>query len=108
MPRVSVTLPKDIHDKLYALAEKNDDSFSNVIAKMAELGYMVKQNQSKKSGSGLTEVEEHCLKLTIQMNAIIKDFAEKKLDYDAKKFTKLRDITVSRFNELAGIEAEEL
>lgn len=108
MPRVTVTLPNDLHTNLSDYAKSNDEPLSNVIAKMADLGYMVKKTQSQKSSSNLSETEEHCSKLIIQMNAIIKDFAEKKLGYDLNKFNLLRDKSIERYNELAGIKKEEL
>ncbi len=108
MPRVSVTLPKDVHDKLSKYAEMNDESISNVVSKMAELGFMVKQSQEQKSSTGLSEIEQHCSKLIIQMNALVKEMAEKKLGYDRNKFNSLRDKAVDRFNEIVGCKPEEL
>ena len=108
MPRVSVTLPKDVYEKISKYSELNDESISNVVAKMAELGFMVKQNQDNKSGSGMSEIDEHCSKLMIQMNALVKEMAEKKLGYDKKMFDDIRDKAVDRFNDIVGYQPEEL
>ena len=98
----------DVHDKLNNYAIKNDESLSNVVAKMAEFGFMVKESQEKKTDSGMTDIDAHCSKLVIQMNSLIKQLAEKELDYDSGKFNLLRDKAVDRFNEIVGIIPEEL
>lgn len=108
MPRLTISIPNDLYDKITKSAEKNDESLSSVIVKMTELGFLVSKSSGKKSPSGLTEIEDHCSKLIIQMNAIVKEMAEKNLDYDQKKFGLLRDKTVERFNEIIGVLPEEL
>lgn len=109
MPRLSVTFPKDLCAKITAIAGDNDESISYTIAKMTELGLMVTENQKKnKNKKSMQDVEEHCYKLIIQMNAIIKSIAAKKLDYTKDNFDKFKDAAVARFNDLAGLVPEEL
>lgn len=81
MPRLSITLPKDLYDKVVAISGDNDESMSYTIAKMTELGLLVTENQKKNKAKTLSDIEEHCYKLTIQMNAIIKNIAAKQLDF---------------------------
>ena len=109
MPRVSITLPKDLFEKITAIAGDNDESISYTIAKMAELGLLVTENQKKKQDEkSVSDIEEHCFKLMIQVNAITKNLAAKQLGYNQDEFDKLRDLSVNKYNELMGIFPEEL
>jgi hypothetical protein len=109
MPRITVTLPKNILDQVTAIAGDNDESISYTIARMTELGLLVTENQKNSGGEKkLSDIEEHCYKLTIQMNAIIKNLAAKQLDFTQNDFDKLRDKSILKYNDLMGIEVEEL
>lgn len=108
MPRLSITLPKDLYDKVADISGDNDESMSYTIAKMTELGLLVTENQKKNKAKALSDIEEHCYKLIIQMNAIIKNIAAKQLDFNKDDFDKLRDAAILKYNELIGIEIEEL
>ena len=109
MPRITVTLPKSILDQVIAIAGNNDESISYTIARMTELGLLVTENQNNNDGEKkLSDIEEHCYKLTIQMNAIIKNIAAKQLDFTQDDFDKLRDQSILKYNDLMGIEIEEL
>ena len=108
MPRLSITLPKDLYDKITVISGDNDESMSYTIAKMTDLGLLVTENQKKNKAKVLSDIEEHCYKLTIQMNAIIKNIAAKQLDFDQDDFDKLRDASILKYNDLVGIEVEEL
>ena len=46
MPRVTVSLPKDLYEKLVNYAGDND-SLSYTIAKMSEIGLMVTENKDE-------------------------------------------------------------
>ena len=109
MPRLTITLPKDLYEKVNTIAGDSDESLSYTIAKMTELGLLVTENQKKKqSGSNHSEIEEHCYKLMIQMNAIIKNLAADQLKYSKDDFDKLRDSAIVKYNDLIGVSAEEL
>jgi hypothetical protein len=108
MPRLSITLPKDLYDKVADISGDNDESMSYTIAKMTELGLLVTENQKKNKVKSLSDIEEHSYKLMIQMNAIIKHIAAKQLDFNKDDFDKLRDAAILKYNELIGIEVEEL
>ena len=51
MPRVTVTLPQDLHKKLSKYAGDNDDSLSYTITKMTEIGLMVTESQQNQKKS---------------------------------------------------------
>lgn len=108
MPRLSITLPKDVYQKVMILSNENDDSLSATIARMTDLGLSYYQNSKTESSVNLASVEEHCYKLIIQVNAIIKSLAAEKLGYTQTDFDKLRDASILKFNDLIGIKREDL
>ena len=109
MPRVTVSLPKDTHEKLLDYAKEKDVSLSSAVTKMCEIGLIVSEGQSENTSlDEMTDVEKHCYKLTIQMNSFMKNIAAKQLGYTAEEFDKIRDGAIKKFNELAGITPEEL
>ncbi len=76
---------------------------------MCDIGLLVTESQNEKTPlDEMSEVEKHCYKLTIQMNAFMKNIAAKQLGYSADEFEKIRDGAIKKFNELAGVTPEEL
>lgn len=110
MPRVTIHLPNDVHNALNAMAEKNDDSLSSTIAKMAEIGILVTENQKKNKSpeDRFSDIEKYCFKLMIQMGVLVKNLSIKELGYGNDEFKKLNDACISKYRELLGLEAEEL
>jgi CRISPR/Cas system-associated protein Cas10 (large subunit of type III CRISPR-Cas system) len=110
MPRISVTFPQPLYDKLLKQAGSSDDSLSYTVIKMTELGMMVSESQekSKNPEDRFSDIEKHCFKLMIQMNALLKNMASKQLDYGQDEFKKLMDLSVTKYHELMGIKEEEL
>lgn len=110
MPRVTIHVPNDLHDKLTNMAEVNDDSLSATVTKMAEIGIMITENQKKNKSpeDRFTDIEKHCFKLSIQMNALMKNLATKELGYGTDEFKKLTDASINKYRELLGMEPDEL
>lgn len=110
MPRVTITIPNDVHTKLLNYARNNDDSLSYTIVKMAEIGLMVTENQQKNKSpeDRYSDIEKHCFKLMIQMNALLKNLAKQQLEYGDDEFKKLIDLSVHKYQELMGTLPEEL
>lgn len=110
MPRVTITIPNDVHTKLLNYAGNNDDSLSYTIVKMAEIGIMVTENQQKNKSpeDRYSDIEKHCFKLMIQMNALLKNIAKQQLEYGDDEFKKLLDLSVLKYQELMGTLPEEL
>lgn len=110
MPRVTVTVPNDLYKKLNKYAGDNDDSLSYTITKMTEIGLMVTESQQnqKSPEDKYSDIEKHCFKLMIQMNALLKNMASKQLDYGQDEFKKLMDLSINKYQELMGIAPEEL
>src|SRR3990167_9925800 len=99
MPRVTIHVPNDVHDKLAKLAKINDDSLSSTITKMAEIGLMVTENQSKARDpeDQFSDIEKHCFKLTIQINSLLKNLASNSLGYGENEFKKLTEVSVNKY-----------
>ncbi|MCX7120133.1 MAG: hypothetical protein NTZ86_09780 [Legionellales bacterium] len=110
MPRVTIHIPNELHAKLTEMSESNDDSLSATITKMAEIGIMVKENSQKNKSpeDRFSDLEKHCFKLTIQMNALIKNISVKTLNYGPDEFKKFNDAASIKYRELLGMETEEL
>lgn len=110
MPRVTITLPNDLHEKLIKYAGDNDDSLSYTITKMTEIGLMVTESQSQKKSpeDKFSDIEKHCFKLMIQMNALLKNIASNQMDYGQDEFKKLMDLSINKYQELMGLVPEEL
>jgi hypothetical protein len=110
MPRVTITLPNDLHEKLIKYAGDNEDSLSYTIAKMTELGLMLTESQKEKKGpeDKFSDIEKHCFKLMIQMNALLKNMASNSLGYGQDEFKKLMDLSVGKYQDLMGITPDEL
>ncbi len=110
MPRVTIHLPNDLHNTLNTMAEKNDDSLSSTIAKMAELGILITESQKKNKSpeDRFSDIEKYCFKLLIQMGALVKNLSIKELGYGNDEFKKLNDACVLKYRELLGFETEDM
>lgn len=110
MPRVTVSLPKDLYERLMDYAGDNDDSLSYTVAKMTEIGLMVSEskNENKSPEDRFSKIEQHCFKLVIQVNALLKNIATSQFQYGQEEFKKLHDLTNDKYQELLGIKPEEL
>jgi len=109
MPRVTIHVPNDTYNKITKMASDNDDSLSSTFVKLAEIGLIVKERQNE-SGSrkSASDIEEHCQKLILQINALMKSLVAKQMGYSDEDFLKLRDATIDKYNEICGIQKEDL
>lgn len=110
MTRVTITLANSIHDKLKKYADENEFSFSQTIAKMAELGLMVseRRNDNANPEEKFADIERHCFKLIIQMNALLKNLVKKELNYGQEELAKLTELALNRYNELMHVYPDGL
>lgn len=109
MSRVTVNLPNDLNEKFLKYAKDNGVSLSYTIAKMGEIGLMVteKKHENKTPESKFSNIEIHCFKLIIQINALIKNMAKSALGYEQNEFKKLMDLSDDKYQELTNIFSEE-
>lgn len=110
MPRATISLPNDLYKKLVKYAGDQDDSLSYTITKMTEIGLMVTENQQhfKSAEDKFSDIEKHCFKLVIQMNALLKNMASNQMNYGQEEFKKLMDLSVNKYQELMRIAPETL
>ena len=104
-------MPNSLLVQLQTVAENNQDSLSYTAMKMIEIGLLVSQNSDKKTTQVSTDpVQQHCQKLIMQMNELIKSMARNKaiLDYEPKDFEELKEKVLIRFDELTGVKKELL
>ena len=91
MPRVTISMPNDLLKKLEEMSKDNDISLSATVVKMAELGVLVTESKKNNSAdSGMSDIEKHCHKLTIQMNTLMKNIAAKTLNFTQDDIDKKR------------------
>ncbi len=98
MPRLPVALTEEKYAHVSLLAKKNNDSMSNVINELIDLG-MESLLSKNKSTSSL--IEQHCQQLIIQMSVLIKNMSEKIMEFDQKYFDELREAVLVKFNEFS-------
>ena len=96
MPRLSVTLSDATHLNLLSIATQQNDSMSNIVNYLIQLGIRYLSNDEIKT----QPIEKHCQQLIIQMNALIKNLSAEILKFDLKDFEQLRMATIVKYNEL--------
>lgn len=105
MPRLTISLPNNIYNRLSSLAMQYDDSMSNIINRMIQLGMIgLDDEHHKMNGKNkANEVDSHCHQLIIQMNAMIKNLSAETLKFNAEDFEKLRQASLLKYNELSSV-----
>ena len=109
MARITVSIPDSMHEKILKIAGKENDSISYTVTRLTEIGLMVmdsndKQTEEKPS----SELDDHCQKLIIQMNGILKELAIEKFNFNHDKISRITNATLLKFNTLKGIQQESL
>lgn len=103
MARITVTLPDNSHAQILKMAGKENESISFTVSRLIDIGLMVlSSNKNKKDEPSVNEIDEHCQKLIIQMNGILKEIAINKFNFDDEKIAKITNATLSKFNKLKG------
>ncbi|MDP3704445.1 MAG: hypothetical protein Q8R24_00870 [Legionellaceae bacterium] len=97
MPRLTISLPQTMHNKLSSLAIQDDQSLSNTINRLLLVGMY---HLGEESTSSNPFVEQHCQQLIIQMNALIKNMSVELLKCNQDDFEMLRQASIKKYNEL--------
>lgn len=101
MARITVTIPNNIHSQVLKIADKENESISYTVSRLTEIGLMVlSSNKDKKNEFTVNEIDEHCQKLIIQMNGILKEIAIDKFNFNDEKIEKITNATLTKFNQL--------
>lgn len=98
MPRLTITLPSTLYNRLSGIALQSNDSMSGVINRLISIGmHSVSEDHQIKHN----EVEQHCQQLIIQMNALIKNMSSEILKFSQDDFEQLRHAATAKYKELA-------
>lgn len=101
MTKITVSLPENIHQQILKLAQDENDSISYTVTRLVEIGLLVLQNKKEKNNSN--ELEEHCQKLIIQVNEIIKELVIDKFNFNQEKIAAITRETLVKFNALKAV-----
>lgn len=108
MKRVTISLDDAFYKSLTKMAENQNKNLSSVIVEMASIGYQSeKQKEEDTSDESLfTDIEKHSFKLIIQSYGILRQLAQKELGYEQSDFEQLRELTLSKYEELMNLKKE--
>ncbi|HHU0079761.1 TPA: hypothetical protein ACT9NC_002404 [Legionella pneumophila] len=107
MSRLTISLPDNLHQHISALAIKNNDSMSNMINQLIQVGlhHWFKNEDNLKANPA---VEKYCHQLIIQMNALIKNMSVELLKLEKEDFEKLQQAAATKYIELKNSAHENL
>jgi hypothetical protein len=100
MPRLTITLPNALYNRLSGIALQSNDSMSSVINRLISIGM---HSASEDHQIKHNEVEQHCQQLIIQMNALVKNMSSEILKFSQDDFEQLRQAAVVKYHELVKI-----
>ena len=101
MPKITISMPTDLHQKIVKYSEIQDDSLSHSICYLAELGLMVKENQKEKEENGdISLVEEHCFNLIMQTASLVKKLSVEKFNIERDYIDNLQNAVKKKYEEL--------
>lgn len=99
MPRLTITLTKNMYNRILVLSDDKSNSLSNMTNKLIQIGMYHLDEVNNKD----TELEKHCQQLTIQTNALVKCISSKLLDFNQKDFESLQKASIEKCNKLSNI-----
>src|SRR3990167_9941310 len=97
MPRLTISLPQNLHKHVSSMDVQSNESLSNVINHLLQVG-MLHANEDKPSIT--SPLEQYCQQVMIQMGALVKLLSVEILQYDQEDFAKLRERAIAKYNEL--------
>lgn len=100
MARVTITIPDNLQAQVLKLAKKEGGSVSHTISKLIEMGFLIANKNKSEQEKSDKKLEEHCQKLIIQMNGIIKELVVNHYRFEPDKISKITQDTMLKFNEL--------
>ena len=105
MARLTISLPDKVHSRLSALAIKNNESLSNIINQLVQVGlyhFFSEEGHSKETNA----IEKYCHQLIIQMNALIKNMSVELLKLNRDDLEKLQLAATNKYRELKSSSYE--
>ncbi|SFM08079.1 hypothetical protein [Legionella jamestowniensis] len=100
MARITITMPDSLHAQVLKFSKKEQSSVSYTISKLVELGLLVANNKNQKQEEQPSKIEEHCNKLIIQINGILKELATGHFELSPEKIAKITQETTDKYKEL--------
>lgn len=100
MARITITMPDSLHAQVLKFSKKEQSSVSYTISKLVELGLLVANKKNQKQEGQPSKVEEHCNKLIIQINGILKELATEHFELSPEKIAKITQETTDKYKEL--------
>ena len=101
MPRLTITLPDSLYNRLSSMAVQHEQSMSNIINRLIGIGMSHLSHEPQQPVNSERRVEQHCHQLVIQMNALIKNLSAEILKFNQEDFEKLRQAAEGKYNELS-------
>ena len=101
MPRLTITLPDSLYNRLSSLAVQHDNSMSSIINHLIGIGMSHLGREPQQPANSERPVVQHCHQLVIQMNALIKNLSAEILKFNQDDFEKLRQAAEGKYNELS-------
>ena len=96
MPRLTITLPCTVYNKISLLASECEDSMSGIINRLVRVGMHCRENDPQLPDP----IAQHCYHLIIQMNALVKNISSEVLNLTQQDFEKLKMAAHEKLEEL--------
>lgn len=100
MPRLTISLPQTMYNRLSSLAIQADNSMSSMINRLIAVGLHHMGDDPKGTSPQCSPIEQHCQQLIIQMNVLIKNMSAEILKYGADDFEHLRQAALMKYDNL--------
>ena len=79
MARIMITMPDSLHTQVLKFSKREQASVSYTVSKLVELGLFVTNNKNQNKDEQPSKIEEHCNKLIIQINGILKRISNRSI-----------------------------
>lgn len=107
MPRLTISLPQAVYNRLSSISAQSNDSMSGIINQLVLLGMHGMGNDNRENlPQQNNQVEQHCHHLIIQMNALIKNLSAEILKFNQEDFERLWQAAAVKYQELAKETSE--
>lgn len=101
MARITITIPDGLHRQVLKQAKKQEQSVSYAISRLIELGLFITNNKNQeKSAPDSSAIDEHCNKLIIQINGILKEIAIRNYDFTPELISQITQETLLKYEAL--------
>ncbi|STX41127.1 Uncharacterised protein [Legionella donaldsonii] len=106
MPRLTISLSNALYSRLSALSIHNKESMSNIINQLILAGMHHIEDSPPKREQQKPLVDQHCQKLIIQMNALVKNLSKELLHFNQNDFKQLQQASAKKYNELNSANSD--